>query len=151
MIRQPTALIAAGFIGIVLIVGCGGSGDSPDAMTKAQFVEQGNRICSQIEQKRIAIANAAAAKAPPGQALPPWELEHFVPVLLSTYKKSAQEIGDLEPPVGEEAKVRELLASFERSYAKAEKERHAVVVGTSTVFKKPDELATRFGLKKCVL
>jgi len=120
-------------------------------MTKGQFVKQGNKICQQIEKKRIEIANEAASKSPSGRALPPAQLERFVPSLLAAYRTSTEELAELDPPANDAALVARLIRSFEKSYAQAEKERRAVVLGTSTVFQKPDEMATKFGLTNCVM
>jgi hypothetical protein len=144
MARAPSKTIATVSIvlaGTLAAVGCGGSGDAAP-LTRAQFIDQANAICSNSETERSTATREAAGD---GEEAAPVTKAALQPV-----QQMAEELGDLGPPAGDEREVEAIIASFEKGIKKLEAS-STDLVSTIAAFERADELADEYGLTSCAI
>lgn len=139
--------------GVVLLVfallaaGCGGSSD--EALTKSEFVKQGNAICveaTEAREKEILKIIKSANPNDDQKALQREAADKAVPF----YEGAAEEIADLGAPKGDEAKVEALVAAMEEAAAKVKASPQTAIAG-NLPFRKANEAAEGYGLDACVV
>lgn len=157
MFRPSFAVFAGLLVVAAFAAGCGGgddgstsatvtSGDS-GAPTKAEFIEQGDEICTKANAVELAgVTTVERARGfKPGHA----ELsqtEELRLVIMPAIRIEVQEIAALVPPKGEEDKVNAIVSA----YRAAVKEKiPAVLDGVSRRYDKAFELAKKYGFKVC--
>ena len=132
---------------LVLATGCGGSGDK--ALSKSEFVKQGNTICEEATEAREELLAEASEAISPNEDQEVAR-EKLLSKLLPVYEGAAKQIGELGAPAGDEAKVKEIVRSMEEAAERAKA--NPQTVGVSDVpFRKANEAAESYGLKACTL
>ncbi len=139
------ALLAAA----AFVAGCGSSDD--EALTKAEFVKQGNQICKDGLEDR---AESLSSRPGLGTKLSEEEIiaktEPLVEDgLLPVIQREAEELGDLAAPEGEEVRVDAIVESLEEAVAEGEKDIQGVMSGAPNHFEESNKLAEDYGLTEC--
>ena len=139
--------------GIVLLLlallgaGCGSS--SEEALSKSEFVKQGNGICAKATEARekavVEILKGADPKASQ-KALQQEAADKTVPY----YEGAAEEIDDLGAPEGDETQVEELVDAMEEAAAQVKANPQTAITG-NLPFRKANEAAESYGLDACVI
>jgi hypothetical protein len=135
---------------VLLIAGCGGGGgDTTEALTKAEFIKQGDAICkkgnaaSEAEVEKFAKENGFELEKPSKSQAE----EVVTEVLVPNLQRQAEELDALGAPKGDEAKVDALIASLEEATAEFEKEPASFF--KETALAKPIRLENAYGFKVC--
>jgi hypothetical protein len=145
-----------GVLAIALIAaGCGGGDDTTSttaALTKAEFLKQGNQICREGNKEINAgfgefLDKNHLHKKEPTKAQ---KEEVAETVVLPGIAKQVEGVAGLEPPSGEEDKVDAIVESAEESLEKAEEDPAAFVSEEGNdVFAETNKLASAYGLTAC--
>lgn len=139
-----SSVIGLILVGVIGWSGCGG-GDST-TVTKAEFNREAITICKQWQQGREAVlvkfgvaSNATFTRA---------KQEKAILMILAPYETAVRELGELPSPPGDKARVDGVVRAMEEAVRQAQKAPLTVTSGR-TPFKKPNELAERYGLTEC--
>lgn len=150
MRRAATAgsmcLVAVGMS--LALAACGGSDDSTTALTKAEFLKQGNAICEKGNQR---IGKAAEEEFPRSGAKPSQgELEGFVTqTVIPSVQRQLDQIGELTPPAADEEEVEAILSAAQSGLDKAKADPSLLTKEGPGPFEKANELADEYGLTTC--
>lgn len=144
----------AALVGVCLVVltgvGCG-SGDSTTALTKGQFLAQGNAICQNTEKEQARNYKKVLATMPASTHLSRVRKKKLLTeIFIHPYEKMVGNVKGLGAPNGDEGQVEAIIEAMEQGQKKVESEPLQLLRG-STGFKEADELATEYGLKDCAL
>lgn len=133
------AVLALGLVA----AGCGG-GD--DALTKSEFLKQGNAIC----KKGNKVIDSAANKAFPSNQQPSdAEITKFAEdTAIPEIQKEIDGIGDLNPPSADEDKVNAILDEAQVALDKAKAD-PLIFASNNDPFVKANKLANDYGLTEC--
>jgi hypothetical protein len=138
----------------LLAVGCGGgagSQTSSEAVTKASYIAQADKICAAAESRKNQALKTAMVKAEKssetrGRAA---EEELVVTVALPPISQMTEELSGLDLPESLEVQAREVVAAFEAGVHNVEAQPSIAFLGNSEPFAKADTLAKRNGLTAC--
>jgi hypothetical protein len=125
---------------------CGGDdGDGKsDALTKAELIKQGDKICKDGSK----AMDAAEAKFADPDNPTAEEIDAAVDsVVVPTLKDELEQLRDLEPPADDEDEIDSMLDSLEKAIADIEKDWRTGL--GSTNIKAANKKATDYGFKKC--
>jgi hypothetical protein len=136
-------------LGVALLVGLGcGSSDS-EPLTKAEFSQQGNKICKEATQARAKVIADVFEGLDPSRTYPKAQ-ETAILKMVAVYEKTMEEIDDLDAPEGEEEKVESLLGAMEAAAERTKANPQTAVVG-NVPYRKADKVAEELDLKECVI
>lgn len=145
------------FVGMVAALalfaaGCGSGGsDSTVAVTKAQFIKKVDALCEEREKERSNKVNAEAATLKPGENLSDARQTRMVEtIIFPSYAKMIENVESVEPPKGDEAEINELIKAMEKAQQKVEADPRQAVFSV-VMFEEANELATKYGLKHCLI
>jgi hypothetical protein len=137
-----------------LAAGCGSSGDSTEttaALSKAEFIKQGDAICEkgskQIEGEAEEFAeenNIDTSKPTEKQ-----QEEVIATVVAPALRNQADELSELGAPEGEEGKAAAILDALEAGAEELEDDPGTLLEKGADPLGKANELATKFGFKAC--
>lgn len=162
MSKRLIALLAA-VLAIAAIAGCGGGdsdtetaapestpsaseGSGGPALTKAEFIEQGDAICKENQEEGEAELGAVIEEI--GSEPSEEDQERVVTeVVVPTLQASADGLRGLTPPEGEEDAVAEIVDGFDAAIASIEEDPVAALEGDP--FADVNEKAIAFGLEVC--
>ena len=127
----PVALVCALVAMALFAVGCGSSdddgttesSDSPSSLTKAEFVKQGNEICTEgNEEIESGLNEFAEENGLSGNDQPTDEqIEELASeILIPSIAKQVGKLGDLGAPSGDEQKFEAALANAESTVEEVE-------------------------------
>ncbi|HEX6782933.1 MAG TPA: hypothetical protein VF125_13035 [Solirubrobacterales bacterium] len=147
-----TALAALVVLAAV-IAGCGGGEDTTDsstaALSKAQFIKQGDAICKKANEENEAEAEKFAKEN--GFELETArkiQLEELVEgVLIPSLEQQAEEIGALGAPEGDEERVEAIVVALEDAAGEIEDE--PSLAFESKALEEPSKLAASYGFQVC--
>jgi hypothetical protein len=159
--KRLIALLAA-VLALAAIAGCGSSDsdtgtaasestsaseDAGPALSKAEFVKQGNEVCTQ--GKEAAEDKLADAAAEFGGEEPSEEEQAQVvsDVVVPSFEEISDGLAELTPPAGEEAALAELIAAFDDGTASVLDDPIAALDGDP--FAEANEKAEALGLDVC--
>lgn len=158
-------------VSLACLAGCGGSGETsstkpqppaekPQSKTqppkrspadkaryikeKAQFVKRGNAICRRADAEQHRLAVRTLKKGPLNRK---WELA--APAIVPAMEKELRELRALEPPEGDEAKVRRILKAMQKGVEDAGYDPIDLIYTWSDPFSGARALAKRYGLTVC--
>lgn len=131
----------------LLGAGCGGD-DEGEALTKAQFLKQGNAICKKSEEERGKVIAETSAKFS-GKEFTLKQQEDLILQVLPTYENAATKIEELGAPEGDEEKVEEIVKAMEEAAVQV-KASPGTALETNVPFKEANELVEKYGLDSCV-
>jgi hypothetical protein len=158
--RLITVLVGVFAIG-ALVAGCGGGSDSTGsestgsesgtALTKAEFISQGDAICEKGTEEIEAGAEEFAEENEIDTQNPKTaQQEELVSeVIVPNLSKQAEEIDALGAPSGEEAEVEAIVEALETATGEIEDEPGTLVEANAASFDKANKLAKEFGFKVC--
>jgi hypothetical protein len=137
--------VAAVVLSCALAGGVAGAADEP--LTKQQFIEAGDAICQKADTVLDAIAFTIAASGGDG---PPSaeQIEQFVEQLVPVYQGVHDDIDDLAEPRVDRARIKKLLASFQRELDAIERD-PSRVQDPAGPFPKASKLAIKYGFEVC--
>jgi hypothetical protein len=134
--------LTAVLIGVLALAaiaaGCGSGGSDP--LTKAEFIEKADAICTQA-RNRIKKESAAVTKEAQGA-------EVSEKIVLPNVQIQAEELRDLEPPEADEDQIEAMLDRLEAGVEKGRQEPESLLSADSPLIK-ANEMAEKYGLKVC--
>lgn len=143
--------LAAMLAGLILLAGCGGGGSSSSttALSKSEFLAQGNAICAKGNKE----INAAGSKAfTQGQAPSQADQDKFVTdTVIPNIQTQIDGIEALTPPSGDEDQVTAITDAAQSALDKAKADPSVITdpSGGSDPFAEANKLATDYGLDQC--
>jgi hypothetical protein len=149
---QQGLKICVGMAGLAMVlvgIGCGSEGDgSSEALTKAEFIKQGDEICRVAGEKREQKIAAWKQKYNDPVLSEPKQIENVIrTVALPPIREESEQLAALEPPSADQGAVT-LVKSFAQAVEEAEANPRTYVEGKA--FSEPKSLAKKYGFKKCV-
>lgn len=134
-------------VACLAIAGCGGG--SEEALTKTEFIKQGNAICDQATKAREKVISEVSEETNPKGNVEAAQ-EAVIHKGIPTYEKAAEELDGLAAPAGDEKKVEAIVAAMEEAANRALADPHTAII-SDLPFRKADKLAEGYGLKSCVI
>lgn len=136
---------------VAILGGCGGTEDTPVALTKAQFIKRGDEICKAGDKKQEVGYTAYLKKQGSEQGLSPVQQQEKVilEVGLPPLKEEAERLEELGAPKGDEAKVEAILTSFNKAVEESEKDPSRMIDRVEGPFVKVEKLSRSYGFKYC--
>jgi len=138
---------------LALLAGCGSSSDdsSAAALTKSQFIAQGDQICQKAHQQRDEVFKQLLAengnKPPLGKAE---QEEVILTKILPPWETMTAELGELGVPSGEEEQAEAIVDGYQETVdTMREDPGSALETSGATSFAEADKLAKQFGFKVC--
>lgn len=164
--QRKTVLMLAALLALAaLVAGCGGGGSSSgstsdttsteggessgEAPTKAAFIKEADKICTDDEDElneeitAFAKEKGISTSEEPSEAL---QVELFQELVLPNIAKQAEELAALTPPEGDEATIEDLTDTLAEEVAEAEEE--TGLPGEETL-KGATDKAKAYGFKSC--
>lgn len=143
-----------GLVGLLLtagaIYGCGGD-DGTTALSKQEFIKQGNAVCKAGESERTELFAEAQKEIKPGDTFDQKDKAELVrTVLVEPYEKMIKGVEELGAPEGDEQQVEALLQAMEKATQKAEAD-PARTIKTIIPFAEANKAADEYGLTDCVV
>jgi hypothetical protein len=136
-----------------LFAGCGSSGSDPEApLSKAEYLQQGNQICTKGGQEKDQAVNGVLEEVPPNELAggPSKEtLKKLSEGALPFFQKVVTELAELQPPAEDKAVVEKFITELEAAAAKADA--NPLLIARSDPFSGAAEGARAYGLKDCNL
>jgi len=123
--------------------GCGGDDEEAEALTKAEFIEQGNAICAEGNKE----IEAAAQEFPdePSES----EVETFASdTLVPNIQEQIDGLRDLGPPEGDEDTVEEITSSAQEALDQVDEDPQ-LLLSSDDPFNEANDLAEEYGLEEC--
>lgn len=148
MAKRVLGSIGAVAVAVCLVVlsGCGSGGS--EALTKAEFVRQGEKICGKLQSEREEhLGKLLQTSSEPSVA----QREATLLESMKSYEKAADEIRELAPPTGDEKKVEAIVAAMEEAAANTKADPGTALTNSTVTFGKADSLAEAYGLSQCVI
>jgi hypothetical protein len=143
------ALVLAVVALALVIAGCGG-GDETTALTKGQFLKEGNEICKQQTEKRNAEIRALIEGKDQRKLLPLARREKLVLETLPTYAEVPKKLNALGAPEGDEKEIEAITKAMEAAVKSVEANPKEALESTKQFFK-ASKLASEYGLEECVV
>jgi len=136
--------------------GCGGGGDSTAtdesvALTKAEFIKQGDAICEQGNDQLEDEADEFAEDNDVDTSNPTEEQQEevIVTVVGPALQSQADELSGLGAPEGEEDKVTAIVEALEAGAQELEDDPGSLLESGAEPLEEANKLATEFGFKTC--
>lgn len=141
-------VLLSGLVGLALVLaGCGGD-EETTALTKQQFLKQGNAICKAQADERENQVEEFAAKLDPTAKVGNEVQEKLMLQVLPTYEKATEELKALGAPEGDEKKLEAITQAMDEAAAGA-REDPVAAARTKKPFIKANELSVEYGLDRC--
>jgi hypothetical protein len=145
-----------GMLAIALIAaGCGGGDDSTSttaALTKAEFLKQGNQICTEGNKKIDAGFEEFADEEnlkPNQEPSDAQKEESAETILLPGVAEQVEDVKALGAPSGEEEQVEEIIEAAEEAVEGGEEDPISLFAEGQGPFAKVNKLAREYGLTAC--
>jgi ABC-type glycerol-3-phosphate transport system substrate-binding protein len=165
--KRLIAMLAAVLAVVIVAAGCGSSGDDSSsgdtgssdttettdttaALSKAEFIKQGDAICTKGNKTIETEANEFAEENDVNTAKPTraQKEEVIVAVVAPSVRKQGEEIAELGAPSGDEAEVEAIVAAVEEGADELEKD-PGLLIDNKNPLAKSSKLAASYGLKVC--
>lgn len=134
-----------------MVSGCGGDSDSSSqALSKKAFVKQGNAICVEGVKEKDQILDAGLKKlSQTGTEPPKRDVEELILKILPPLEETTEQLGELQPPSGDEKVVNGFMQEWEEALQKAEAEPGSAI--SPRFLLTPNLKAKEYGLTSCSL
>ena len=149
-------VLLAGVLAIAVIAGCGSSDDSTEtdesvALTKVEFIKQGDAICAKGNERLEDEADEFAEDndVDTGNPTEDQQEEVIVTVVGPALQSQADELGELGAPEGEEDKVTAIVEALEAGAQELEDDPGSLLESGAEPLVEARKLATEFGFKTC--
>lgn len=118
-------------------------------LTKAEFLKQANQICRKsMAKKEEAVLSLAKLAAEGGTPPSQQAVEKLAKVVIfPTYNDILDQMAQLEPPQGDEAKVQAMITKYEADLKIAEAE--PIKASKENLFVDANDLGEAYGLESC--
>lgn len=151
--KKGKLMVLGALAALAVIAGCGGGEDTTDssaiALSKTQFIKQGDAICKKGNEKNETEAEKFAKEN--GfelESARKIQLEELVEeVLIPGLDQQAKEIDALGPPEGDEERVEAIVVSLEDAAGEIEDEPSLAFEGKA--LEEPSKLAADYGFQVC--
>lgn len=130
-------------VAAVSLAGCGGD----DALTKSQFVEQGNRICERTQQRITEAAErrfTTEGEIPSSEQITSFANESVDPAL----EEQLNRLRELTPPQDDRERVEDILNAGQAGLEEVRRDPTSLI-GERDPLENYRELASGYGLDKC--
>lgn len=153
--KTVLALLIGAMAVALVAVGCGGGDDTTEStasLTKAEFVKQGNAICSkgsaklESEFEAFAKEHNLSQNEEPSKATLEEEVEE---VLIPAVTRQVEEIRDLGVPEDDQGEVDEILTGAEEAIEEGEEEPSTLLASSPGKFTEVNKEAREYGLTVC--
>lgn len=123
--------------------------ESSGPLTKDEFLKQANQICQRaVEKKDKGVVSLAETSTEPGKPPSSQALEKVVRfVVVPTYREAIDQIGELDAPKGDTAKVEKVLRTYAADLEAVETEPIKATKGY--MFRDAHDLAEAYGIESC--
>lgn len=152
MSRGFIAVLAAAIVIAVVIAGCGGGGSSSastSSLTKAEFIKQGDKICTTGNEEIEAGFKESTAGEENKEPSKAEAIELSETVLLPAVKKESEELRALGVPSGG-GEITSILDKLDEAIEEGEENPEALVSSESEeLFGPVNKQATAYGFKVC--
>ncbi len=122
---------------------------STTPLTKAEFIKQGDAICTQIDAEQENGLAAALKKNPKAQTGKANQEKLLTEVGLPPIQTGVEELASLAPPSGDEAKAEAIVSEIEAGLKSSEEDPSILLSPTADPFVKAGKLAGEYGFKVC--
>jgi hypothetical protein len=148
MLKRVLGLILAivAVSSVVGAVGCGGSSNE-EALTKSEFVEQGNAICEKAEEERGKIFTAESEKFDPNGDVQAQQTK-VVQSTIPTYQQAAEQLGELAAPEDKTEQLDGLVGAMEETVEQIMANPQTAIV-SNVQFESPNQKAKELELDSC--
>ncbi|MEZ5077328.1 MAG: hypothetical protein R2725_07800 [Solirubrobacterales bacterium] len=150
-----TKLVPAAFaiaVALLALAACGGDGDETTAaLTKAEFIAQGDEICEQGDKagearlEEFAEENGIDLENPTKEQ----QEEAVTEVFAASLDSQAEGLRDLGTPEGDEGEVDEILGALESAVEELEDEPNLLFEEKATGLNEAAALAGEYGFESC--
>jgi len=129
------------------LFGCGGG---EEQLTKAELIEEGDKICKQAVERRTAGVEAVfSERKKSGKPLRKEDGEELISkVVVPAVDEMVEELDQLSAPEEDQEEFKAIVKSFEETAAKAKAD-PATAISAAEPFSKPDKMAAAYGFKDC--
>jgi hypothetical protein len=150
--RLASSLVVPTIVAVLAIGGCGGGDDSSTttgasgtALTKEEFLEQGNAICAEGNKP----IDAEIASLNTGQPLTDAQIQEFADVLIPSVQGQIDDIRALPPPEGDEDTVGKFLDTAQTELDRVKDDPSVLASDSQDPFEETNQLANDYGLTDC--
>jgi hypothetical protein len=153
-------VVVALFAVAALVAGCGSDSSTSAAateessapLTKADFVKQATQICHQgVKEKEKAVSDLLEKTASQKGGASSQDVKGLMEdSVLPTYSDVVDQLGQLSPPKGDQAKLDKILQKYEAALKSVEADPAKAAEGENP-FAAADEGAIAYGLEACRL
>lgn len=148
--RIRTTPLWVGAIAAIAVAGCGSSSNSTSgatALTKAEFLKQGNAICKKGNQQINAAANKLFGGKKPSSAE---ETKFGQSTAIPSVQSQISGVEALSAPSGDESTVKAITDAAQKALDKAKANQSLLnASNTAGPFAEADKLAKAYGLTAC--
>jgi hypothetical protein len=118
-------------------------------LTKAEFIKQASQICRKgVAKKEEAVLSLAKLAAEGGKPPSQQAVEKLATVVIfPTYNDILDQMAQLEPPQGDEAKIQAIITKYEADLKTAEAE--PIKASKENLFADANDLGEAYGLESC--
>jgi hypothetical protein len=174
-VNKPILILLIALVVALFAAGCGGGGsdsaagtdsaantstetdgtsttaDSTSAtpLTRAEFIKQGDAICTQIDTEQEAALKAALKKDPEAQTAKANQEKLLTEAGLPPIQNGIEELASLAPPSGDEVKAEAIVSGIEEGLKDSEEDPGILLSPATDPFVKAGKLAGEYGFKVC--
>ena len=140
-------MLVPALLGVALLAGCGGGDDSSStatALTKAEFLKQGNAICAKGNKATDQLVNQTFTQ---GKKPTEAQLEKFTSQAAPIVQQQIDGLRALGAPTGGEQQVNQILDDAQSALDMVKQDPSLFLKGDP--FKKANQEAKAYGLSAC--
>lgn len=150
MSKRSIAVLASA-VALAILSGCGSSNDE-ESLTKAEFIKQGDAICTEsnnqsAKQYRI-LAKANNGKKAPEKSLEEEGIEVGEKVLVPNAEMRAEGLAELQPPEGDEEEIAAIVSAIEAGVEKTKADPSSFY-SKNYPFDEANKLMIKYGFQVC--
>ena len=147
---RASRLLLCGVVLTLVLASCGdGGGEDPTAtLTKAEYLEKADAICTRTEQKQAAALQTFGEEHGPLGSRP-GEEEVVIAVGLPPLRAQIEEIEGLSMPAGDEKQLGELYDQWHRAIKAVQANPSSILRAGPTPFTLAEQMARTYGFRVC--
>jgi hypothetical protein len=132
--------------------GCGGGGDEDEALTKAQFINQADKICKKISEKNEAEFQAFVQKVQSEGGIEKSGGEIGQEVVLPNFEMKVEQLTEMEPPSQGEKQITAWYEALEDALEEAREDPNTLIgfaANADAPLIKANRIAREYGFEEC--